>query len=206
MKITSMASMLLVMLSAMTAMAAVELAAFADRPICEKVAGLSGDRFTFERSLSETVDWVPVELRGEGPTTRRCSSLDKTIIDLDNDGRNNLVVKTTFCMKGSPSDSLYIFPADSQVLENVSWQDLSPLLATHDKFERTGGTYPLSSLQVDKGGSPRDLTTAFSVHPFVLDGSIYVGLTDGGREWLVIAKYRGGERFEDVCYLHEAYY
>jgi hypothetical protein len=204
MKLTSTASLLLVMAPAMAVAASVELAAFADKAFCEKVARSSGDRFVFERDLSETVEWVPVELKGEGPTARRCSSLDKTIIDLDNDGRADLVVKTTFCMKGDLSDSLYVFPADSRVLEKVSWQDLSPLLATRDKFERTGGTYPLTSLQVANGQAPPDLTTTFSLQPFLLDGTTYVGLTDARHKWMVIAKYRGSERFEDVCYLHAA--
>jgi hypothetical protein len=48
------------------------------------------------------------------------------------------------------------------------------------------------------------LTTTFSVHPFILQGTTYVGLTDGRREWLVIAKYMGEERFEDLCYLRAA--
>jgi hypothetical protein len=203
MKLTSMASTLLTMLPAMAAAASAEPAAFADKAFCEKVAGWSGDRIALETSLSQTVEWVPVALKGEGPTTRRCSSLDKTIIDLDNDGKNDLVVKATFCMKGGPGDSLYVFPADSKVLEEASWQDLSPLLATRDKFERTGGAYPLTSLRFDMGASAPDLTTTFSVHPFLLDDTTYVGLTDGKREWMVIAKYLGVERFEDLCYFRE---
>lgn len=204
MKRMSLASMVLLMLPAMTASASMELAAFADKTFCEKVAGSSGDRFVFERDLSQTIEWVPVDLKGEGPAARRCSSLDKTVIDLDNDGRTDLVVKATFCMKGDLSDSLYVFPTDSRVLEEVSWQDLSPLLATRDKFERTGGTYPLTSLRVANGQAPPDLTTTFSLQPFLLDGTTYVGLTDARREWIVIAKYRGSEQFEDVCYLHAA--
>ncbi|MBX3332453.1 MAG: hypothetical protein KF722_18805 [Nitrospira sp.] len=82
--------------------APVELTAFTDQPFCETVANLSGDRLVFESGLSRTVVWEPVELKGEGPSVRRCSSLDKTVIDLDNDGREDLVVKTTFCMKGDP--------------------------------------------------------------------------------------------------------
>jgi len=201
MKRMGMASMFLLMFLTMTAAASVELAAFADKDFCEKVARLSGVRFAFESSLSQTVQWEAIDLKGDGPTVRRCSSLDKTIIDLDNDGRKELVVKTTFCMKGDPSDSLYIFPAESSVLGDTSWQDLSPLLATHDKFERTGGIYLLTSLQLDKGQASPALTTTFSIHPFILEGTTYVGLTDARREWLVVAKYMGEERFEDLCYL-----
>ncbi|MDH4083542.1 MAG: hypothetical protein OEV99_04445 [Nitrospira sp.] len=202
MKWMKIGTMLAAMFPALAAAGSVEVTAFANKPFCETVAGLTGDQFDFKSGLSRTVGWEPVELNGEGPTARRCSSLDKTIIDLDNDGRADLLVKTTFCMKGDPSDSLYVFPADSQVLEETSWQDLSPLLATHDKFERTGGTYALTSLRGNKGGTPPALTTTFSLQPFLLDGRVYIGLTDARREWLVITKYRGGERFEDLCYLH----
>jgi hypothetical protein len=123
-------------------------------------------------------------------------------MDLDNDGQEDLVVKATFCLKGPPSDSLYMFPADSTVLEQASWQDLSPLLATRNKFERTGGTYPLTALRIDKAPAPPILTTSFSLQPFLLDGRSYIGMTDTRRKWMVIAKYLGGERFEDLCYLH----
>ena len=61
--------------------------------------------------------------------------------------------------------------------------DLSPLLATSDKFERT---------------------SVFTVQPFLLDGSAYVSLTDGRAERMVIALYQGGGRFEDRCYLRAA--
>jgi hypothetical protein len=204
MKLPGMASLLLTIVPAMTAAASVEVTAFSEKQFCETVARLMGDQFVFESGLLRTVEWVPVELKGEGPTVRRCSSLDKTIIDFDNDGRADLLVKTTFCMKRDLSDSLYVFPADSNVLKETNWQDLSPLLTTHDKFERTGGTYPLTSLRGDKGGIPPALTTTFSLQTFVLDGTSYVGLTDARREWLVITKYRGGERFEHLCYLHSA--
>jgi hypothetical protein len=200
MKLTSMGSLLLMLLSALTAMASVELTAFADKLFCEKMAALFGKDLDLHTELSKTVQWEAVQLKGQGPPTRRCSSFDRTRMDLDNDGQEDLVVKATFCPKGAPSDSLYVFPADSTVLEQASWQDLSPLLATHNKFERTGGTYPLTALQM--APAPPMLTTSFSLGPFLLDGRSYIGITDTRRKWMVIAKYLGGERFEDLCYLH----
>ncbi len=201
MKLTTMASALLTMLPAFTAAASVELTAFADKPFCEKVVALFGEHLDLNAELSKTVQWEPVQIRGQGPPTRRCSRFDRTRMDLDNDGQEDLVVKATFCLKGPPSDSLYVFPADSTVLEQASWQDLSPLLATRNKFERTGGTYPLTAIRIDKAPAPPILTTTFSLQPFLLDGRSYIGMTDTRREWMVIAKYRGGEWFEDLCYL-----
>ena len=202
MKLTYLGGVVIVLFPALTAAASVELTAYSDRPLCEQVATLFGERLKAAPDLSKTVEWTPVELKGEGPKTRRCSSLDKANMDLNNDGRDDLVVKTTFCMKGAPSDSFYVFPADSPVLDQLGWQDMSPLLATRDKFERTGGSYPLTSLPMDKASPSPALSTVFTIQPFRLDGVAYIGLTDARREWMVIAKYRGGERFEDLCYLH----
>ena len=156
-------------------------------------------RLRYQHEIFRRITWKPVELKGQGPKTRHCSSLDKALVDLDNDGQQDLVVKTTFCMKGAPSDSLYVFPSDNSVLDQANWQDMSPLLATNDKFERTGGTYPLTSLPM-KDGSPA-LTTLFKIHPFILDGMTYVSVTDARREWIMVAEYLRGGRFEDLCYL-----
>jgi hypothetical protein len=201
MKRTWMGTLLVAMIPTLVSAASVELAAYSDKPLCEKVAKLFGEGLNAVPDLSKTVEWTAVALKGEGPKTRRCSSLDKTNMDLNNDGRDDLVVKTTFCMKGAPSESFYVFPTNSPVLNQLAWQDMSLLLATHDKFERTGGTYPLTSLPMDKALSSPTLSTVFTIQPFRLDGVAYIGLTDARREWMVIAKYRGGERFEDLCYL-----
>jgi hypothetical protein len=160
-------------------------------------------RLRYQHEIFRQIIWKPVELKGQGPKSRHCSSLDKAIFDLDNDGQPDLVVKTTFCMKGSPSDSFYMFPADSAVLEQANWQDLSPLLATPDKFERTGGSYPLTALPMFSESSKGEpaLHTVFTVQPFIVGEKTYVALTDGRGQWTVIAKYLRGERFEDQCYL-----
>ena len=159
-------------------------------------------RLRYQHEIFRQITWKPVELKGQGPKTRHCSSLDQAIFDVDHDGQPDLVVKTTFCMKGSPSDSFYVFPAESTVLEQATWQDLSPLLATPNKFERTGGTYPLTQLLAEEPGVGRaPLTGVFTVQSFMLDGSAYFSLTDGRAEWIVIAQYRGGTQFEDFCYL-----
>jgi hypothetical protein len=185
-----------------------QLVAGRDSELCAKVLeGFREDvddrgRLRYQHDIFRQITWKPVELSGQGPKISHCSNLNKAIFDLDNNGRQDLVVKTSFCMKGSPSDSLYMFPVDSAVLEQANWQDLSPLLATSDKFERTGGIYPLAQLSPEEAGvSQIPLAGVFTVHPFILDESTYVSLTDGRAEWIVIAQYRGDGRFEDMCYL-----
>ena len=189
-----------------------ELVAGRDSKLCARVLEAFREdvddrgRLRYQHEIFRQIIWKPVELSGQGPKTRHCSSLDKALVDLDNDGQQDLVVKTTFCMKGSPSDSFYVFPADSAALEQANWQDLSSLLATADKFERTGGSYPLStfSLSSESGKELPALNTVFTVQPFIMDGKTYVALTDGRGQWTVIAKYLRGERFEDQCYLQRA--
>jgi hypothetical protein len=102
--------------------ASVDVAAWKDLSFCRQVAALFGERLTPDSEVFKAVEWKPVELKGQGPKTRHCSSLDQALLDLDNDGTKDLVIKTTFCMKGAPSDSLYVFPADSHVVEQLSWQ------------------------------------------------------------------------------------
>lgn len=187
--------------------ASLELAGSKDKPFCERVLELfqknlgSGSRLGFDAEPFSQIKWEPVSLAGIAPKVWRCSSLDKALIDLDNGGTKDLVIKTTFCMKGAPSDSFYVFPSDSKVLEQASWQNMSPLLATTDKFERTGGTYPLTALPaVGPEKSTPVLSIVFALQPFILDEKVYVALTDGRGEWIVVAKYLRGERFEDQCY------
>jgi len=182
-----------------------------DNKFCARVLdAFRGDvddrgRLRYQHEIFRQIAWKPVELKGQGPKARHCSSLDQAIIDLDHDGQLDLVIKSTFCMKGSPSDSFYKFPAESAVLEHTSWQDLSPLLATSDKFERTGGTYPLTQLPIGESGViSATLIGVFTVQPFMLDGSTYVSLMDGRAEWAVIAKYLRGDQLEDQCYLRMA--
>jgi hypothetical protein len=188
-----------------------QLVAGRDSKFCAKVLEAFREdvndrgRLRYQHEIFRQITWKPVELKGQGPRTRHCSSFDRALFDLNNDGQPDLVIKSTFCMKGSPSDSLYKFSAASAVLDEANWQDLSPLLATPDKFERTGGVYPLTQLSADQEGVIRTpLTGVFTIQPFVLDGSTYVSLTDVRAEWIVITQYRDSGHFEDQCYLRAA--
>jgi hypothetical protein len=145
------------------------------------------------------VAWQPVQLGGDAPKTTVCSELQQALVDLHNNGRQDLVIRSRFCMKGKPSDSLYVFPGDSTVLQQATWQDLTPLHATPDKFERTGGAYPLQEGLA--GGDSAALRTLFTIEPFVMEGRTYVSLTSPPYEYVVIASYQGGDSFQDLCYL-----
>ncbi len=202
-------SVFLLMVPVIAAASSVDLLAAKDRSFCARVLETfqknmgSGHRLNLDAEPFSGVTWEPAAIAGTAPRMRRCSSLDKALVDLDNDGTKDLVVKTSFCMKGAPSDSFYMFPADSNVLEQASWQDMAPLLATPEKFERTGGSYPLTALPIVAGTGKElpSLRNVFTLQPFIMEGKTYIALTDGRSEWTVIATYLRGERFEDQCYL-----
>jgi hypothetical protein len=204
-------SLFLLAVPLIAAAGSIELMASKDKMYCEQVLKLflmnlgGGSRFSLNTKPFSAIVWEPVSVAGVGPKARHCASLDKALIDLDNDGTQDLVVKTTFCMKGSPSDSFYVFPADSRVLEQASWQDMSPLLATSDKFERTGGTYPLTALQMAGLEQPVPvLSSVFTLQPFVVEEKTSVALWDTRGAWIVVAKYLRGDRFEDQCYFRSS--
>ncbi len=157
----------------------------------------------YAHDIFRRIAWTPVKLRGQAPRDGRCSTLEQARFDLDNDGREDLVIRSSFCMRGLPSDSLYVFPPDSEVLEQATWQDLSPLHATADKFERTGGAYALKELPAeDTRRNVAPPAGVFTLRPFIFDQISYVSLTDARRAWIVVAKYQQRGRLQDLCYFH----
>lgn len=185
-----------------------ELAMSANKDLCVAVLEMfnSGEKkagaVSYDHEAFRQISWSPVGLGGQAPKVRRCNELERALFDIDNNGGLDMVVRATFCMKGAPSDSLYIFPADSPVLDQATWQNFSPLLATRNKFERTGGSYPLTDLAAEnRGRTGAALSTVFTLRPFRMNDQTYVSLTDGRAQWIVIAKYLQGEQFQDLCYL-----
>jgi hypothetical protein len=180
-----------------------------DGKLCEAMAEVlnrDADRdgdLHYEHEVFRRIAWTPVKLSGQAPRDGRCSTLEQARFDLDNDGREDLVIRSSFCMRGLPSDSLYVFPSDSTVLERATWQDLGPLHATTDKFERTGGAYPLDELPAEE--ARRHATPpagVFTLRPFIFEKRSYLSLTDARRAWIVIANYLPGGRLQDICYFH----
>jgi hypothetical protein len=179
-----------------------------DRKFCEVMAEVVNrdagwDRnLRYEHEVFQRITWTPVKLSGQAPRDGRCSTLEQARFDLDNDGREDLVIRSSFCMRGLPSDSLYVFPSDSTVLEQATWQDLGPLHETTEKFERTGGAYPLEELAEDARRNAVPPAGVFTLRPFMFEKKFYLSLTDARRAWIVIANYLQGGRLQDLCYFH----
>ncbi|MFO0773983.1 MAG: hypothetical protein U0172_04865 [Nitrospiraceae bacterium] len=170
-------------------------------PIAESVdeAALREGTLRFKGAGVASVAWKGATIAGEGPPPGPCAKFEQAEAAWQPGGMPMLVVRSRFCMKGTPSESLYFFAGRSDVLSRATWQDLSPLHATLEKFERTGGTYRLTHLPPDDG--PVDLRERFLTDVVVVQGRASTALTAPPYAWIVIGKPHGQGTLQDQCYL-----
>lgn len=177
-----------------------ELCARLDQAV--DTSALKAGRLTFSGPGVQSVEWQAVTLAGQAPKVQRCSTFEQARADLLDAGRPSLLIRSRFCMRGKPSDSLYVFPGESDVLTRTTWQDLGPLHETLDKFERTGGVYPLTHLSAAQGRA--ELRELFVVEVVGVGTRAYVALSAPPFEWIVVGRYSGRGAIQDICYLHRA--
>ena len=177
----------------------------ADLTLCSRLASaldlkqLLNGQMHFSGDGIDSVDWASVTLAGEGPKPSNCSFFEHTLADLDHDGWLDRVVRSRFCMRGRPSESLYVFPSESDVLSRATWQDLGPLHDARYKIERTGGVY---ILQKHPGGDqPIELREVFSIDVVQVGGKALVVLSAPPFDWVVVGRLRASGVLDDVCYL-----
>lgn len=161
---------------------------------------LAQEQLRFSGASVHSVEWQPATLAGNGPPRSRCASFDQGRADVFPGGMPLLAIRSRFCMKGVPSESLYLFPGSSDVLERASWQDLSPLHATLEKFERTGGRYRLAHVPDSMGEV--ELREQFILDLVVVDERASVALTAPPFAWIVIGRPHGQGTIQEQCYLH----
>ena len=149
------------------------------------------------------VRWEPVELGGNAPLAKSCSIFQKSKFDINNDGKEDLVVKWSACLRDQLTDSLYIHPADSDAFSNVTWQEHKALFNTQEKVELAEGRYYLKELPKGKKGelTPR-IAGVLVLQPFMNGKTAYISMTDLHQDWIVIGKYKKADTLEDVCYFH----
>lgn len=166
------------------------------------VAALAEGRLRFGGHAIQPAPWRPVTLAGEAPASTNCSLFEQAQLDLGGDGRPDLVVRSRFCMRGKPSDSLYVFPAGSDVLTRMTWQNLAPLHETNDKIERTGGRYVMAGVPARFGSA--SLNDVYALDVIGLQGKAYVAMSAPPFEWFVLARFIGQGTLDDVCVLRRA--
>jgi hypothetical protein len=172
------------------------------------------------------VSWKPIDLHVRNSTDQ---IIETAVLDIDNDGKKDLVVKVTGFMHSKLTDSLHIFPPDSDVLSKLrpGPGGLGPLYVTPDKIDFSERGYVLKDLPspireklmadlkkqlaepLKKGLiKAENLDPAMTggpgsvLQPFVWKNTVYINMTNLHQEWIVLSKYKSGGRLVDICYFH----
>lgn len=179
-----------------------------DQALCSAIAqaldesALAEGRVRFDGPNVHSVEWQPVTVAGDGPKTVRCAAFEQAVAAIGPEGAAAKVIRSRFCMKGAPSDSLYLFPVDSDVLSRVTWQDLSPLHEAPNAFERTGGTYRLFHLPLEEGRV--ELQTLFAMDVLNVSGRDLVAISAPPFTWVVVGVPARQGALREQCYLRRA--
>ena len=166
------------------------------------------------------ISWQPVDLNEKEHPTYGCSFVKQALFDIDNDGKNDLVIKYSGCLRDDLTDSLFVFAPDSDILSKLKpgLGGLAPLFKTLNKINRN--TYDLKELpksveeklvtkirkQLPESSKNLDIKIGiggvFILQPFIWDTTSYISMTDLHQEWIVVAKYKQAEEMQDICYFH----
>lgn len=131
----------------------------------------------------------------------RDSDLLYSIFDINNDGKNELVFRTTTGFHGINTDSYFIFPENSDISSK-----LTPgpgggraLYETQDRIEGNEGY----TLKDSEGLTLASLDPYVVLKPFVIDGTTYISMTDVRPHSIIIAKYLNNNKLKDICYFYD---
>jgi hypothetical protein len=153
----------------------------------------------YDDDIFQVVKWKAIDL---GEETYGCYFLSHAMFDINNDGKNDLVIKERGCLSNILIDKMFVFPQDSDVLSriHVGLGGGEALDQTKNKFFEINTSHPLEGLSfAESQGLPQGVGGNV-LHPFVWKNTAYVSMTDFDPEWIVIAKYLEQQKFQDVCY------
>lgn len=174
-----------------------------DKKLCQHMLALfNADRrkygsLEYEKH-KEFVTWEPVET-GEAVADKYCRQTLKKIFDINNDGSKELVIRIRSCFQSQLTDSLYIFPLNSKAVDLLKDPNSQVLGTTPDRLEAMD--YELKKWPGAKAGELRPgIYTVLTLAPFRFGQTFYISLTDLRQEFIVIAKYVGGEELDHACY------
>jgi hypothetical protein len=174
-----------------------------DKDLCAHMLAIFNADMKKERALlyeehKEFVVWEPID-PGRSPSDSYCRQELKQIFDINNDGTDELVIRTRHCFQSQLADDLYIFPLHGNAIELLKDPKSQVLSTTEDRLNAM--TYDLTKMPGIKSvAQAPGLHTIITLEPFKFKGTFYVSMTDLRQEFIVIAKYLHGEQRDDVCY------
>lgn len=151
-----------------------------------------------EHKLS--IDWKPMEYGGDEFRDGNCQMVRMAKFDINNDGKEDLVIKSSLCMRDIPNDSLFVFSPESETLRNLTWNYLFHEHSDKVSFSERG--YDLKEAPKSrKSELIPNIGIPLSLEPFLWRQAAYISISDVYSYWIVIAKYKQGQTMEDICYL-----
>ena len=146
----------------------------------------------------EFIQWEPVEVKPE-PPVKYCRQLLQANFDINNDGTDDLVIRTRHCFKGLLMDSLYVYPLESPVPEVLEAPQIQPLGALDFRL------YILRKGPMNQKGEPKAWIGwgALVLEAFKKGEKSYIILSDYRQEWIAIAQYLDENNLDDMCYFHK---
>lgn len=176
-----------------------------DKKLCEHMLALFNADMKKYRRLEyekhkEFVIWEAVET-GEIVADKYCRQTLKQSFDINNDGTDEHVIRRRHCFQSQLTDLLYAFPLNINAVEQLKDPTSQILGTTPNKLEAM--EYKLNKWPRAKAGELHPgIGPILTLEPFKFGQIFYVSLTDLRQEFIVIAKYVGGEELDHVCYFH----
>lgn len=174
-----------------------------DSKLCRHMLALFNGDMKKGRGLAyekheEFIKWEPVE-SGEVLMDKYCRQTLKQTFDINNDGTDELVIRRRHCFQSQLTDLLYVFSQDSNVVELLKDPASQVLASTPNTLDAMN--YELKKWSGVKAGELLPgIGPILTLEPFKFGQTFYVSLTDLRQEFIVIAKYLGGEELDHVCY------
>ncbi|ULA62143.1 MAG: exported protein of unknown function [Nitrospira sp.] len=163
-------------------------------------------RFDLHQEFT-SIPWVP--MNNLGPDLLPEEDIQIAKFDINNDGRNDLVVKSHWSLRGKMSEELDVYGDEEGALPLKAEFGMADLKQSQGSIGH-GGVYP-SGKRVDQ---TLVLGARLLIYPFKYKNQVYISVKDRSDEfefetyeedvrmdkWHVVAKYKGDEETEDLCY------
>lgn len=139
----------------------------------------------------------------------KCAYYEQAKVDINNDKKDDFVIRNTACMSDVKSNNLYIYNLDD--VENTAKNDLSSITPKYE-LKLWGNSYKLNKLpKIQLRGQFQDLEVAPSIagtiliEPFIYGSNVYMSLFGTPRsfienKWVVISELDHDFNIHDICY------
>ena len=158
--------------------------------------------------LFKTIEWEPLaETLGSKFNDEACAVYRLARFDINNDGRQDIVVKLSGCFRSRYTDSIYFLDGENRAFP--SYREFSDITENSiGKFPDDATTlvgYEVKELPpVEKA---KDFTGYhgvagwLTITPFIYQGISYMTLTDDTKGSFLVGKYKTPTELEVTCFL-----